>query len=360
VDFRIGSRVWHNETRQTTPEAPEVQELLAEMVQEQVDYAVLECTSHGLALHRVACCEYDVGVFTNLTGDHLDFHQTMEQYRYDKARLFRALATAHGKGIPKTSVLNADDSAFAYMKECSPPSVLSYGLEEAADITARDVRLSPWSTTFITTTPAGDVPIVLPLPGRFNVYNALAAVGVGLSQEVPLDTIKEALASFEGVPGRMQRIDRGQPFNVIVDYAHTPDGLMKVLHTLRPLTKGRLMVIFGCAGERDKGRRYGMGKVAADLGDYSVLTNEDPRFEDPGAILDDIEAGIRSSASGHDHSFVKIPDRREAMRFAFREARSDDLVLLTGKGHERCIIIGNERLPWDDSQVAAELLDKMR
>lgn len=356
VDFKVGDKVWYNDTRQTTPESLEVQELLSQMVEAHVDYAIIESTSHGLALERLTGCEYDVAVFTNLTSDHLDFHQTMEQYLRDKARLFEMLSTAFDKGIHKVSILNADDPASDYLRSVSPPKVLTYGVENTASVTARDIQLSGLGTNFVAITPIGEIKLELKLPGMFNVYNALASMSAAISQGVSLATIKQALESVAGVPGRMERIDLGQPFTVIVDYAHTPAALEKVLGILRPLTQGKLMVVFGCSGERDRARRPGMGQVAGRLADFSVITDEDPRSEDPAAILDEIEAGLCAAGRQANRDYAKVLDRRDAVRFAFGKAAPGDLVLLAGKGHERCIIVGNERIPWDDREVAREIL----
>jgi len=360
VDFKIGERWWENETRLTTQQSLEVQQLLANMVQEKVDYAIIESTSHALALERVTGCEYDVGVFTNLSADHLDFHGTQQEYLRAKARLFEMLSEAFPKGIEKASILNADDQAFTALRAVSPPRVISYSIENDSSVRAKDVQLSEKGASFTATTPEGELRILLKLAGIFNVYNSLAAIATGLSQGIKLITAKQALESVEGVPGRMERIDIGQPFSVIVDYAHTANGLQKVLEMLRPLVKGKLVVVFGCAGERDRGRRWGMGQVAGRYADFSVLTNEDPRSEDPVSILEEIESSMATTGRVEGRDYVKIADRRQAIRFAFEMAASGDLVLLAGKGHEKSIIVGNEMLPWDDRLVAREILQELK
>lgn len=359
VAFRVGERLWDNELRRTTMDAPEIQRLLAEMVAQEVDYAVLETTSHALAQGRVVGCEYDVGVLTNVTRDHLDFHITIDNYRRAKARLFEMLSTAYDKGIPKAAVLNADDDAYEFFRACSPKTVLSYGVEGEADVMAQGLRLSAAGSIFTAVTPSGSIDIKLRLPGAFNVYNALAALGTGLTQEIPLDSIAAGLESVAGVPGRMERVDEGQPFAVIVDYAHTPDALTKVLATLRPLTRGKLMAVFGCMGDRDQGKRPIMGRIASELADFFILTNEDPASEEPEAIVDEIEAGAVAAGRVRGQHYLKIIDRREAIRTAFERARPGDVVLLSGKGHEHSMIVGEEQIPWDDRQVARELLREM-
>ncbi len=359
VDFKIGERRWENETRLTTPQAPEVQQLLAEMVKERVDYAIIESTSHALALERVRGCEYDAGVFTNLSADHLDFHNTLEEYLRAKARLFEMLDGSFPKGVEKAAILNADDQAFAELRVVSPPKVISYGIENDSMVRGKDIEHSEKGASFTAITPEGGIRFDLKLVGIFNVYNSLAAIATGLSQGIDLATAKRALESVEGVPGRMERIDSGQPFTVIVDYAHTPNGLQRVLELLRPLVKGRLIVVFGCAGERDKGRRWGMGQVAGRYADFSILTNEDPRTENPLSILEEIESSIVTTGRLEGRGYAKIVDRRQAICFALKMAAPADLVLLAGKGHEKSIIIGDELIPWDDRQVAREILQEL-
>ena len=221
---------------------------------------------------------------------------------------------------------------------------------------AVDVALSERGSRFRLVTPAGEVGVELPLLGLFSVYNSLAAATIAVSQGVGLPTIAEALAAFQGVPGRMERIDCGQPFAVVVDFAHTGEALRSVLQTLRPAASGRLVAVFGAGGDRDPGRRTGMGRAAAELADFSVLTNDNPRTEDPVAILEQIAQTMVEGGKLEEHDFVRIPDRREAMRYAFAHAREGDVVLIAGKGQEPYLIVGSEYLPWDDREVAREEL----
>jgi UDP-N-acetylmuramoyl-L-alanyl-D-glutamate--2,6-diaminopimelate ligase len=359
VDFKVGARVWSNDSRQSTPEAPDIQRLLAEMVEAGVDYAVLESTSHGLALDRLLDCEYDAGVFTNLSPEHLDFHGTLAQYRRDKARLFDLVRTGADKGIPKIAVLNADDPASADMRAHSPERVLTYGLHIPADVTATDLDLAAAGSRYRVRTPQAEAEIQTGLTGPFNVYNALAAIAYAESQGVALTTCAAALGGVTGFPGRMERIDCRQPFTVIVDYAHTPESLQKVLTIGRSLTSGRLIVVFGSAGERDTEKRPKMGATAAQLADYFVLANEDPRFEDAEKILEDIAAGARAAGRREGSDFLKIADRRDAIAAALTRAQPGDAVFLLGKGHEGCIIIGDEKLPWDEREVARDTLKNL-
>lgn len=359
VDFKVGERWEANNSRQTTPESLENQQMLREMVDAGCDTVVLESTSHGLALHRLDCCEYDVGVLTNITSDHLDFHQTREAYIEAKSRLFEMLDESIDKSTPKAAVLNLDDATSAYMRSKTRASVISYALDQPADISAEDVILGESGTSFMLVTPAGRARVNLALPARYNVANALAATGVGVALGMTVDDVAGGLSALTGVPGRMERIDEGQPFTVIVDYAHTEESLRNVLRVLRPLTKGRLMVLFGAAGDRDPGRRTGLGAGAADLADFAILANEDPREEDEWKILRDIGGALEARGRREGSDYVAIPDRREAIAEAFRRARPGDLVLLAGKGHEQSIIVGREKTPWDDRTVAREELRRL-
>jgi UDP-N-acetylmuramoyl-L-alanyl-D-glutamate--2,6-diaminopimelate ligase len=242
------------------------------------------------------------------------------------------------------------------MRSRTRAAVLSYGIDHGADVRAIDVSLDAAGTSFTLTTPSGSVPVRLHLPGRFNIGNALAAATVALAEDVDLPVIAAGLSEARGVPGRMQRIDAGQPFSVIVDYAHTGPAFEKVLRTLRPLTSGRIIAVFGCAGGRSPERRPGMGSVAARFADYSILTDEDPHEEDPWSILGDIAAAMRAAGRREGEDFAIVQNRREAIRTALQRARPGDVVLLAGKGHEQSIIVGRTKIPWDERTVARELL----
>jgi UDP-N-acetylmuramoyl-L-alanyl-D-glutamate--2,6-diaminopimelate ligase len=360
VDFKVGPEWRHNDTRQTTPEALEVQQLLAEMRDAGVTHAVIESSSHGLELHKLDHCAYDVAVVTNVGQDHLELHGTAEAYLAAKGRLFSFLDERTGKSGPATGIVNADDPRSAeHMRSRTHAPVLSYGVDTGADVRAQDLSLDASGASFILATPSGSVPVRTQLPGRFNVSNALAAASVALVEGVDLPVIAAGLAEARGVPGRMERIDAGQPFTVIVDYAHTGPAFEKVLRTLRPLTSGRIIAVFGCAGGRSPERRPGMGSVAARLADFTILTDEDPHEEDPRAILDDIATAMRAAGRRDGDDFTVVEDRRDAIRTALDQARPDDLVLLAGKGHEQSIIVGRTKHPWDDRTVARELLTEL-
>jgi UDP-N-acetylmuramoyl-L-alanyl-D-glutamate--2,6-diaminopimelate ligase len=367
AELRSGGRPRVNATHMTTLEAPEIQAFLAEAVEAGDQWAVVEASSHGLALHRVDACEFDVAVLTTLGRDHLDFHGSLEEYRAAKGRLFRLLGEAADKGVPKAAVLNADDPASDYFRRLTTASVVTYGLEAPADVMAHDVHAEGLAMSFELAGAFGAAPVKTRLAGQYNVYNCLAAAAVGLSQGLSAEEVKRGLESVSGVPGRMEPIDAGQPFSVVVDIASTPQALTNVLGVLRSACppvgqtgRGRLWAVFGCAGERDPGRRDGMGRVAGCLADFVVLTNEDPRSEDPDAIIEAIAAGLREAGRREGDDFVRIPDRRQAIAYAFERAGDGDVVLLAGKGSEQTMVFGDQHVPWDERAVARQLLESIR
>ncbi|MCK9520631.1 MAG: UDP-N-acetylmuramoyl-L-alanyl-D-glutamate--2,6-diaminopimelate ligase [Dehalococcoidia bacterium] len=348
--------------RMTTPEAGEVQRLLRKMADADCDWAIVESTSHGLALHRLDHVEYDVALFTNVTGDHLDFHKTFEAYREAKGMLFEALDSSAEKGILKAAVVNADDPSANFMISRTRARPLRYGMEARegeADIVARNVVLRPDGTDFRLVTPQGMVDTSIRLPALFNVANALAAAGAALAAGVELHSIAMGLASAPGVPGRMERINAGQPFEVIVDYAHTGDAVRKVLSVLRDVTRGRLCIVVGAAGERDPGRRFGVARAAAEGADFAVFTNEDPRSEDPAEIVREIGRHAEGAGRQRGRDFLEVEDRGEAIAEALRRAKAGDIVVICGKGHEQSIVYGTEARPWDDRQVARQVLAEL-
>jgi UDP-N-acetylmuramoyl-L-alanyl-D-glutamate--2,6-diaminopimelate ligase len=357
VSFRTGGEPVLNDSHMTTLESPEVQQRLAEMVDGGMRYAVVEASSHGLALHRVDECHFDVGVFTTLSRDHLDFHGTMEDYREAKGRLFRMLDESPvKKGVAKAAIVNADDEASVYFRTQTSARPITYGVDADADVRAQDIDASGGALRFRLRTRNDAIDVRTPLVGRFNAYNCLAAGAVALSQGVALEDIARALETFPGIPARMERIDEGQAFAVVVDIASTPEAMRRVLEALRASTRGRLIVVFGAAGERDPHRRDGMGRVAGELADFSILTNEDPRREDPDAIIEAIASGLREAGREEGRDFARVLDRREAMRTAFARAQAGDTVLLAGKGTEPSIVVGQEHVSWDERRVARELL----
>lgn len=357
VDFKLAGSAWANETRQSTQEAIEIQEFFAELLVAGGTWGVLEATSHALALRKVRGCEIDVAVFTNLSPEHLDFHGTLQAYLDAKAILFEMLGTSADKGVPKTAVLNADDPHWRYLADkAAPARVLTYGIGAHADVQATIVSADANGSRVRVATHESAVDLALPLVGRFNVHNALAALTAGLAAGVPLGAAKAALERATPVRGRMERVDSGQPFSVIVDYAHTPESLDKVLALLRPLTKGRLIAVFGSAGERDRTKRPRLAEVASRYADLFVITQEDPRLEDPALILREIEAGAIAAGKKRDEDYMVIDDRTAAVRAAIGLAAPGDTVVLAGKGHEGSIIVGEEKLPWDEAGAARDAL----
>jgi UDP-N-acetylmuramoyl-L-alanyl-D-glutamate--2,6-diaminopimelate ligase len=364
VDVKIGATREPNNTRFTTLEAPEVQHTLARMAEAGTECAVVETTSSGLALHRVEGVRYDVAVLTNITSEHLEVHGTLENYRRAKAMLFEAVDPACPKdlpfAIPRACVLNADDGSFGYVKGFCAAPVLSYGIDAPADVRAEAVELGTDGTRFRALLPDGSAfAVATPLVARFNVSNCLAAIAVGFLHGIAPEVMQRALAEFGGVSGRMERIACGQPFTVIVDYAHTAESLEKVLQVLRPVTSGRLIAVFGSAGDRDRVKRPAMGAVAARLADFAVITDEDPREEDAMVILREIAAGAEAAGAREGVRYACVVDRRAGIAAALAMARPGDTLLLAGKGHEQSLIVGKRKLPWDERRVAQEELAKL-
>lgn len=338
-------------TARTTPEAPELQAALAALLERGQDAVALEVASHALAQERVAGCRFAVGVFTNLTRDHLDFHGSMEAYRAAKARLFASLP-ADG-----WAVLNADDPSTPVMRAVTRARVMTYGLAAGADVRGRDVRLDLHGSTFVAETAAGAAAVRLRLAGGFNIANALAAIAVGLAHDIPLSQIVDALASVPGIPGRFENVDEGQPFAAVVDYAHTPDGLDNVLRTAREITRGRLVVVFGCGGDRDRTKRPLMGRIATQWADHVIVTSDNPRTEDPLAIIDEIRPGVESGLPARPGLRVDYePDRRRAIALAVAAAGAGDLIVVAGKGHETYQEVRGVRHPFDDREVLRQAL----
>ncbi|HUV05204.1 MAG TPA: UDP-N-acetylmuramoyl-L-alanyl-D-glutamate--2,6-diaminopimelate ligase [Armatimonadota bacterium] len=333
----------------TTPEAVELQGLLASMVSEGVAAAAMEVSSHALAMHRTDGCEYDVGVFTNLTHDHLDFHGSIEDYLETKLMLFDSYPRASKK--PFTAVINADDPRSERVCRATYGDILTFGIRNPADVQGTNVSVNAKGVSFLVLCPAGQFHVALSLGGIFNVYNSLAAIGAALSLGVEAEQIKSGLESIRAVDGRFESVDCGQDFAVIVDYAHSPDSLENVLKSARELTRGRLILVFGCGGDRDKMKRPVMGKIASDLADLCIVTSDNPRSEEPQAIINEIVAGMDERAS-----VEAIVDRLEAIKRALDAAGAGDLVLVAGKGHETYQIFKDRTVHFDDREVVRELL----
>jgi UDP-N-acetylmuramoyl-L-alanyl-D-glutamate--2,6-diaminopimelate ligase len=355
VAIRLGDHEELHPSRQTTPESCDVQRYLRQMVDASLTWATLEATSHGLAMHRLDHVRFDIGAVTNITREHLDFHGSVDNYRRAKALLIERVAANSG-----LAVLNADDSGSRAIEHVAEgATIIRYSATGAdADLRALEVRSSGVGNSFVLDACArGRAACMLPLIGEFNVANALCAAGIALGAGIQLDAIATALATAPPVPGRMVRVDAGQPFSVVVDYAHTPEAIEKVLTLLRRLhPSGRVIAVFGSAGERDVEKRPLQGAIAARLADVSVITSEDPRFEDADAIIAQIAAGAEDAGAELGKTLFCLTDRRDAIRLALDLVNPGDCVLLAGKGHEGSIIWGREKRPWDEAAVARELL----
>ena len=353
---RVGDEPVSDPFGHTTPEAPEVQSMLARMVERRCQYAVIESSSHGLALRRLDGCDYDVAVLTNVGKDHLDFHRSQDAYMLAKARLFMMLDSGKGSGRKKVAILNVDDPSWHRVARFTSSKRVTYGIRGRADVQASRITEDGWGCRFLITTGLAEKAVRLVRPGEFNVYNALAATAVALSLGMELDKVCDGLESWLGVPGRLELIEEGQAFRVVVDYAHAPDSLRKLLELLRRTTSGRLIALFGAAGERSPERRQPMGEVSAALADYTILTDDDPRGEDPEVIIDQIADGLVALDKREGRDFIRIRDRYEAVARALDMASDGDTVLLAGKGHERTITIGDRCIEHDDREIARRLL----
>jgi UDP-N-acetylmuramoyl-L-alanyl-D-glutamate--2,6-diaminopimelate ligase len=332
----------------TTPESVDLQAFFAEIRDTGGKYAVLEASSHSLAMDRLWGCHFQAAVFTNLTREHMDFHKTFEDYFAAKRRLFDGT----GAGAPEVAVLNNDDE-FGKRLTGLAKKTLTYGLESHADITTKKFQLTFEGLTFLAQTPNGKLNVVSPLVGRINVYNLLAAIGAAHALGFSNEVIETGIRNLESVSGRFQRIDLGQPFLVIVDYAHTDDALENLIRTARELNpKGRIITLFGCGGEKDRTKRPVMGEVTGRLSDLTILSSDNPRSEDPLKIISDIIVGLQKTAG----KYLIEPDREKAIGLAMDEARAGDMVLLAGKGHENYQILGDRTFEFDDREMARRAL----
>lgn len=332
-------------TTPTTPDALELHQIFAAFVRRGVEYAVMEVSSHGLELDRVYGCRYRVGVFTNLTQDHLDFHRTMDAYLAAKKKLF---------SISDVGVVNIDDAGGREIAGEAPCPVLTTGLRKA-DVMAGNIRLSAGGVEFSAAERGLIYPVRLAIPGAFSVYNALSAIGAGAALGIPAEAIQAGLEKAGGVRGRAEVVPIGQDYTVLIDYAHSPDGLEKILQAVRGFARGRVIVVFGCGGDRDKTKRPQMGGIAGKLADLAVVTSDNPRTENPLAIIQDILAGMEGM-----ENFIVVPDRRKAIQEALSLARKDDVVVLAGKGQETYQIIGQEKRHFDEREIIWQYLEQKR
>ena len=354
IEAHIGGKVI--QLANTTPESLDLQRYFAEMVSCGQDSVVMEVSSHALALDRTYGIPYDIAVFTNLTQDHLDFHKTMDEYFKTKTKLFTDLGTHKNRPFGPYAIINMDDPYGRLLCDILRRRVpiITYGVDPKADVRAYNVDATPEGLKFLVETRLGVCQVELPMSGMFNVHNCLAAIAVGVALRGSLQKIVEGVESVSSVPGRFQLVREGQPFTVIVDYAHTPDGLQRVLESARHITASELTVVFGCGGDRDKGKRPQMGEIAADLADKVIVTSDNPRSEDVNAIIEQILEGVRRSSS---HPQVDVvPDRAEAIAKAIAEANQGDTVVIAGKGHEKYQKFHDRTVHFDDVETARERL----
>lgn len=334
----------------TTPDVVDLQKTLYAMCEAGCEYCVMEVSSHALALKRVAGIEYDCAVLTNITQDHLDFHKTMENYRDAKSLLFEHLSD--GAKPNKNAVFNMDDPSSAIIKARTKVNTLTYGKGHDNDIYPLSFTIAPKHMQLKLHTPVGEMDLELKITGEFNVYNVMGVIGAMLAEKIDKETICAVLDGFDGVPGRFQLVEAGQPYTVIVDYAHTPDGLENVLNTARSITHGKLWVVFGCGGDRDNKKRPIMGALALKLADNIVVTSDNPRTEDPELIIDEIFTAIKNVPE--EKHVTRLSDRREAINYALANAADNDVILIAGKGHENYQILKDRTIHFDDKEVVME------
>lgn len=333
-------------SQHTTPESADLYAILDEMVQAHVEYVVMEVSSHALELHRVEGCRFEVAVFTNLTQDHLDFHGDMESYYAAKRKLF---------DMCECAVMNLDDEYGRRLaKEVSCP-VTTYAIDQQATLRAQDIKISARGVTFAVRSSGQSVPVRLGIPGRFSVYNALAAMGAALSLGMGMDAVTKGLVIAKGVKGRAEVVNTGRDYTVLIDYAHTPDGLNNIISTVREFARGRVVTLFGCGGDRDRTKRPLMGEMAGRLSDFCIVTTDNPRSEKPLDIIGDILKGIEKTEC----EYVVIENRREAIAYALKNARPDDVIILAGKGHETYQILADRTIEFDERKIVGDILKQL-
>ncbi|NLX86882.1 MAG: UDP-N-acetylmuramoyl-L-alanyl-D-glutamate--2,6-diaminopimelate ligase [Clostridiales bacterium] len=348
IAIRIGDK--EIPALRTTPESLDLHRLFAEMVEGGIEYAVMEVSSHSLDLDRVGYVDFDYGIFTNLTRDHLDFHGNMKNYLDAKIKLF--------KSTDKFNIINADDPSSDTILERiknSPTPSVTYGIKTRADFSARDIQLDPTGVKYNLAWKGKNIPIEVRIPGIISVYNSLAAAAALLCEGISPEHVQGGLKEVEGVRGRSETIDTGKGFSVIIDYAHTPDGLENILSTIRGYAKGRIITLFGCGGNRDREKRPMMGEIAGRLSDFVIITSDNPRKEEPHQIIDEILPGVEKTGC----SYICIVDRREAIEYALEMAGKDDIVVLAGKGHEIYQEFADHKVEFDERKIVAEILERM-
>ena len=333
------------ETSRTTPDSLELMQLFDMIASHNVDYVVMEVSSHALALDRVTACTFDVGAFTNITQDHLDFHKTMEEYLAAKSILFN---------ICNTGVVNKDDARSEYLIENARcRNMITYGINQDCDLKASNIILNEDGVKFDINYGGMEEHVDLPIPGEFSVYNALTAIGCCMAENIPLDLAVDGLHSAKGVKGRIEIVRTpGTNYTVIIDYAHTPDGLLNVINAIRGFAKGRIVTLFGCGGDRDASKRPIMGKIAGELSDFCIVTSDNPRTEDPEKIIKQVVEGVKQT----DCDYEVITNRFSAIEYALDHAKKNDIILLAGKGHETYQVLGKDTIKFDEREIVQKLL----
>ncbi|MBM7624375.1 UDP-N-acetylmuramoyl-L-alanyl-D-glutamate--2,6-diaminopimelate ligase [Sporohalobacter salinus] len=356
IKNKVGDQIF--DSQRTTPEALDIEALFSQMAEKGVTHVIMEVSSHALDLKRVAKIDFDVAIFTNITQDHLDFHDSFNEYLTAKKKLFAGLQDSS----EKTAIINIDDPYSDEFLETAKGEILTYSIEKDANLKAKDITVSPTGVEFILESAKGKIELDLNITGLFNVYNTLSAIGAGLSLGVDLKQIKDGLEEIQGIAGRFEIIKEAKDFGVIVDYAHTPDSLRNVLETAHDFVEGRIIVVFGCGGDRDKDKRPTMGQVATELADFAIVTSDNPRSEEPADIIADIEEGIKKAdkVKGENSDYVVIEDRSKAINYGIKSAQPNDLVFIVGKGHETYQTFKDKTISFDDRKVARESLAELR
>ncbi|TDT61862.1 UDP-N-acetylmuramoyl-L-alanyl-D-glutamate--2,6-diaminopimelate ligase [Fonticella tunisiensis] len=331
------------EAKRTTPESMDLHNIFYRMKKNAIEVCVMEVSSHSLELKRVEGVKFNVGIFTNLTQDHLDFHGTMENYFNAKLKLFKQCDTA---------VVNIDDEYGRKIPDLINTRIITYGIDRKADVIAKNINISGEGTVFDLCYNGISMPVKLHLPGKFNVYNALGCAAASIAMDISMDFIKKGLENLKSVPGRSEKINSKKGFTVVIDYAHTPDGIVNILTTAREYTRGRLTTVFGCGGDRDKSKRPKMGKAAGELSDFCVVTSDNPRTEDPMAIINDIIPGINATGC----NYVIIEDRKQAIKYAIDNAKEGDVIVIAGKGHETYQILKDKTIYFNEREIVMNIL----
>lgn len=347
VQYRVRDEILNSDN--TTPGPLQLHSLLERMRKNGTDYVVMEVSSHALKQSRVLGVDFRVAALTNITGDHLDYHRTMRDYVGSKRLLFESL------GKHSFAVLNKDDKYYDEFKRCANADIITYSIEKKADFTATHVESDINGSQFFMHTPKGTINVRTPLIGRHNIYNILAAASIAFTEGVGFNEVREAIGRFNGAPGRLDSVKAGQRFKVFIDYAHTADALRKILSELKRFCRGKIVVVFGCGGNRDRTKRPKMGRIASRLADYVILTNDNPRREDPGFIISEIERGFTRGFK----AYKRIPDRYKAIQESLMHREASDIVVIAGKGHEDYQIIGDKKLPFNDKEIVVEALKKI-